>query len=72
MRYGLALRLGSTLVDLQEAEPLFSREDLIGCADKLTEERVVFSRRTDFLLTGFNHAVAIFRWSVQTRLSITS
>jgi len=44
------------MVHLQGTERLFISEDLIGYADKLTEDGV-FSRRLDLLLMGFSHAV---------------
>jgi hypothetical protein len=44
------------MVHLQGTERLFISEDLIGYADKLTEDGV-FSRRLDLLLMGFGHAV---------------
>lgn len=44
------------MVHLQGTERLFINEDLIGYADKLTEDGV-FSRRIDLLLMGFSHAV---------------
>lgn len=44
------------MIHLQGTERLFISEDLIGYADKLTEDGV-FSRRLDLLLMGFSHAV---------------
>jgi len=44
------------MVHLQGTERLFISEDLIGYADKLTEDGV-FPRRLDLLLMGFSHAV---------------
>lgn len=50
------MSLDSIMVHLQGTERLFISEDLIGYADKLTEDGV-FSRRLDLLLMGFSHAV---------------
>ena len=44
------------MVHLQGTERLFISENLIGYADKLTEDGV-FPRRLDLLLMGFSHAV---------------